>query len=266
MSPVGEWKREWHDLNLLRKVMGGREVAVIVDKYSRSASVISQSPSRAFRSIILCFGPLALCIHRILTVVYIVYMKAETTTDKIAAAARKLLDKEGSSGVTMRMIASAVGITPMALYRHYPNRDGLLNALADAGFVELAMQLEDLRLRGGIENQILKIFDVFLDYAFANPRLFELMFLTKREGARRYPEDFRSRRSPTANVFADVIAKAVETGYFRKDDVWEIVFETGALMQGLVLLYLGGRVTLSPSEFRSFCHRSFRRYLHGILA
>jgi AcrR family transcriptional regulator len=186
------------------------------------------------------------------------------TTQKIASAARRLLDKEGAEGVTMRRVASAVGITPMALYRHYPNRDGLLNALADAGFVELSERLASLRLTGGIERQLLKILDVFLDYAFEKPRLFALMFLTKREGARQYPEDFRARRSPTANVSADVIARAMETGYFRKDDVWEIVFETGALMQGLVMLYLGGRMAMPPERFRAFCHRSFGRYLNGI--
>ena len=101
-------------------------------------------------------------------------------------------------------------------------------------------------------------------HAFETPRLFTLMFLTKREGARQYPEDFRARRSPTANVSADVIARAMETGYFREDDVWEIVFETGALMQGLVMLYLGGRMAMSPESFRAFCHRSFGRYLNGI--
>ena len=164
----------------------------------------------------------------------------------------------------MRRVASAVGITPMALYRHYPNRDGVLNALADAGFVELSEKLGSVRLTGGIEEQFLMILDVFLDHAFEKPRLFTLMFLTKREGARQYPEDFRARRSPTANVSADVIARAMETGYFRKDDVWEIVFETGALMQGLVMLYLGDRMAMSPENFRAFCHRSFRRYLNGI--
>ena len=124
--------------------------------------------------------------------------------------------------------------------------------------------LRGVRLTGGIDRQLLKILDVFLDHAFENPRLFELMFLTKREGARQYPEDFRAGRSPTANVSADVIARAMETGYFRKDDVWEIVFETGALMQGLVMLYLGGRMAMPPSSFRAFCHRSFGRYLNGI--
>jgi AcrR family transcriptional regulator len=188
----------------------------------------------------------------------------ETTTQRISNAARRLLDQEGAESVTMRRVATAVGMTPMALYRHYPNRDGLLNTLADTGFVELAAKLADLRLTGRIDRQLLKILDVFLDHAFDNPRLFELMFLTKREGARQYPEDLRMRRSPTANVSADVIARAMETGYFRKDDVWEIVFETGALIQGLIMLYLGGRVALSPSEFRAFCHRSFGRYLNGI--
>jgi AcrR family transcriptional regulator len=188
----------------------------------------------------------------------------ETTTQRISKAARRLLDQEGAESVTMRRVATAVGMTPMALYRHYPNRDGLLNTLADTGFVELAAKLADLRLTGRIDRQLRKILDVFLDHAFDNPRLFELMFLTKREGARQYPEDLRMRRSPTANVSADVIARAMETGYFRKDDVWEIVFETGALIQGLIMLYLGGRVALSPSEFRAFCHRSFGRYLNGV--
>jgi AcrR family transcriptional regulator len=197
--------------------------------------------------------------------VYGVYMK-ETTTQRISSAARRLLDEEGAESVTMRRVATAVGMTPMALYRHYPNRDGLLNSLADIGFVELAAKLANLRLTGRIDRQLLKILDVFLDQAFDSPRLFELMFLTKREGARQYPGDFRMRRSPTANVSADVIARAMETNYFRKDDVWEIVFETGALMQGLIMLYLGGRVALSPSEFRAFCHRSFGRYLNGIRA
>jgi AcrR family transcriptional regulator len=194
--------------------------------------------------------------------VYSVYMAA-TTTQKIARAAGRLLHKEGVDGVTMRRVASAVGITPMALYRHYPNRDGLLNALSDEGFVELAAKLAQQRLTGGIDHQ-LRSLDVFLDHAFEHPRLFELMFLTKREGARQYPEDFRTRQSPTANVSADVIATAMESGSLRKDDVWEIVFETGALMHGLVMLYLGGRMAMSPSEFRSYCHRSFGRYLNGI--
>ena len=196
---------------------------------------------------------------------YGVYMPA-TTSQKIFAAARKVLNKEGAQGVTMRKVSAAVGITPMALYRHYPNRDGLLNALADTGFAELSARFEGLRLAGKPDHQLIKIIDVFVDHALDNPRMFELMFLTQREGARQYPADFKAGQSPTANVAADVIADAMKAGILRKDDVWEIVFEVGALIQGLIMLYLGGRMAVTPAEFRAFCHRSFTRYLHGILA
>ncbi|MBS1800083.1 MAG: TetR/AcrR family transcriptional regulator [Acidobacteria bacterium] len=189
---------------------------------------------------------------------------AATTAERIIAAARELLSVDGIEGVTMRRVAAEVGITPMALYRHFPNRDGLLNALADEGFAGLSEKLNRLRLTGEPERQLIRILDVFLDHAFEKPRLFELMFLTKREGARRFPEDFKAGRSPTANASAEVLARGMETAHFAKDDVWEIVFETGALVQGLVMLYLGGRVSMTPSQFRAFCHRSFGRYMNGI--
>jgi AcrR family transcriptional regulator len=197
-------------------------------------------------------------------VVYTVYMTTAPTVQRIATAARRLLDKEGADAVTMRRVASAVGITPMAVYRHYPNRAGLLNALADAGFDELAARLAEVRSVGDLEKRLTNILNIYLEHALQNPRLFELMFLTRREGARRYPQDFKAGRSPTANPMAELIREGMATGYFRRDDAWEIIFEMGALLQGLVMLYLGGRMAVSPARFRAFCHRSFRRYLHGI--
>ena len=196
--------------------------------------------------------------------VYTVYMTTAPTVQRIATAARRLLDKEGADAVTMRRVASAVGITPMAVYRHYPNRAGLLNALADAGFDELAARLAEVRSVDDLEKRLTNILNIYLEHALQNPRLFELMFLTRREGARRYPQDFKAGRSPTANPMAELIREGMATGYFRKDDAWEIIFEMGALLQGLVMLYLGGRMAVSPARFRAFCHRSFRRYLHGI--
>jgi AcrR family transcriptional regulator len=191
-------------------------------------------------------------------------MTTAPTVQRIATAARRLLDKEGADAVTMRRVASAVGITPMAVYRHYPNRAGLLNALADAGFDELAARLAEVRSVGDLEKRLTNILNIYLEHALQNPRLFELMFMTRREGARRYPQDFKAGRSPTANPMAELIREGMATGYFRKDDAWEIIFEMGALLQGLVMLYLGGRMAVSPARFRAFCHRSFRRYLHGI--
>src|SRR5580704_4460045 len=151
-------------------------------------------------------------------------MSVLPTIRRIAAAARRLLDKEGAEAVTMRRVAHAVGITPMAIYRHYPSRANLMNALADEGFEELAIRLTGKRFSGGIAQRVEAMAKIYLDHALQNPRLFELMFLKPREGARRYPRDFESGRSPTANAMAEVVKEGIASGYFRNDDAWEIVF------------------------------------------
>ena len=183
---------------------------------------------------------------------------------KIATASRRLLDKEGTEAVTMRRVAKAVGITPMAIYRHYPDRAALLNSLADEGFEELVARLAGKRFSGSVEERLTKMGEIYLDHALENPRLFELMFLKRREGARRYPRDFKADRSPTANLMVEVIQEGMATGYFRDDDPWEIVFEMGALSHGLIMLYLGGRTAVSRTHFRALYRRSFGRYIHGI--
>lgn len=191
-------------------------------------------------------------------------MGTMTTSAKIAAAAGRLLDKQGADAVTMRRVAKLVGITPMALYRHFADRDGLLNALADRGFEELAAQLPGAQRSDNPEKQLMVILDLFLDFGLAKPRLFELMFLRPRAGARQFPGDFRAGRSPTAKFSAASLEAGMEQGIFRKDDAWEISFETGALLQGLLMLYIGGRIATSEDEFRALCHRAFGRYIRGI--
>jgi AcrR family transcriptional regulator len=189
---------------------------------------------------------------------------AKSTTERIKAAARRLLDRDGPDAVTMRRVAKSVGITPMALYRHVADRDDLLNSLADAGFQDLAARAANAPLPANPVKQLMNILDVFLDFALENPRMFELMFLKRRKGARQFPGDFRAGKSPTAKFSAVALEAGMKQGIFRRDDIWEIVFETGAMLQGLVMLFLGGRVEMSAEEFRALAHRAFRRYIDGI--
>lgn len=191
-------------------------------------------------------------------------MNREPTSKRIATAARELLDTEGVEGVTMRRVAAAVGITAMAVYRHYADRDSLLNALADEGFAELADQLQEARLKGDVETRMRKVLDMNLNFALAKPRLFELMFLRPRKGARQFPDDFVAGKSHTANPFAELVAEGVREGLFGPTNVWEVAFEAGALLQGLVMLYLGGRVAGNEQEFRKIVHRALQRYVDGI--
>ena len=164
----------------------------------------------------------------------------------------------------MRPVAERVGITPMAIYRHYADRASLLNAIADEGFRELALRLQALPLKGGVEHRLMQVGNVFLDAAVQFPNRYELMFLAPRKGARVYPGDFQSRRSPTFNPTVNLLEEAMRRGQLRPDDPVEIAFELSALSHGLIVLYLGGRVALSKKQFRRLYQRSFRRYLNGL--
>jgi len=187
-----------------------------------------------------------------------------STVERIAAAARRLLDEEGAEAVTMRRVAQAVGITPMAIYRHFPDRAGLLNAVAGHGFEELAARLKVMRFTGDIDERLIKMGKVYVDHALEYPHMFELMFLRSREGARRYPRDFKAGRSPTANLMVEALKEGMASGHFRIDDPWEVTFEMGALSHGHIMLYLGGRMNMSAAKFCALYRRSFRRYIHGI--
>ena len=187
-----------------------------------------------------------------------------STAASILVAARELLDKEGLAAVAMRPVAERVGITPMAIYRHYADRGCLLNAVADEGFHELATRVQTLQLKGGVEHRLMQVGDVFLDAALQFPNLYELMFLVPRKGARVYPRDFKAGRSPTFNPTVNILEESMRTGELRPDDPIEIAFELSALSHGLIVLYLGGRVAQSEKQFRSLHQRSFRRYLDGL--
>ena len=93
----------------------------------------------------------------------------------------------------------------MAIYRHYRDWAALLNALAEEGFEQLAAQLTGKRFSSSIEERLTQMGEIYLDHALQNPRLLELMFLKPREGARRYPRDFKAGGSPTANLMAEVV-------------------------------------------------------------
>ena len=187
-----------------------------------------------------------------------------TTSDAILAAARDLLDRKGVAAVAMRPVAEKVGITPMAIYRHFADRASLLNAVADDGFQALAAQLQSIHLKGDVEHRLMQVGEVFLDAALQSPNLYELMFLVPREGARVYPRDFKARRSPTFNPTVTILEQAMRAGELQTDDAVEIAFELSALSHGLIVLYLGDRIAQTEKQFRKLYQRCFRRYLNGL--
>jgi AcrR family transcriptional regulator len=164
----------------------------------------------------------------------------------------------------MRRIAGEIGITPMAIYHHFANREALLSAIVDSEFEKLAEFFSRPAKGRRFEEQMIHMMDAYVDYAFAHPRIFDYVFSHPRPEARRFPEDFRGRRSPTLNILADSLASWMKQKRFKRDDVWEIALQIWAHAHGYLVLYRAGRFDLSEAEFRKLLHRSLRRLLYGL--
>ena len=139
-----------------------------------------------------------------------VRMSAPERREEILRATLKLLGQYGIEGTTVTRIAQAVGITPGALYRHFENRDALIDeanrlaserstSWADASTEpDLLRRLEELghaHHDWAMENLATVVRPFFLELASAGPdgagrmsmpmnRLFEIFTEFAEEGKR----------------------------------------------------------------------------------
>jgi AcrR family transcriptional regulator len=59
------------------------------------------------------------------------------TVGTIVDAAVRVADRRGLAGVTMRSVGAELGVEAMSLYHHLPNKDALLDQLADWVFAQI---------------------------------------------------------------------------------------------------------------------------------
>jgi AcrR family transcriptional regulator len=190
----------------------------------------------------------------------------QPTQTRIFAAARELFDKDGAEGVSMRRIAEKVGITPMAIYKHYPDKDALLNALMLDGFAVWEARVEALKAAEPLA-WLQAMGEAFLDFALDEPRRYEAAFLLKASAARRYPGDFVAGRSPVISKLMAQVEQAKARGLVADIPTIDITISFTALVQGLVDMYRAGRFS-DEADFRAafrkalvHCIQSFREKL-----
>jgi len=97
----------------------------------------------------------------------------------VLTAAAKMLEKEGLAGLSVRAAARRAGVSHNAPYRHFPDRDALLAALAAEGFRQLADALEGKTGR--------ELGEAYVRFALERPQRFRLMFGGQVSGDK-YPE------------------------------------------------------------------------------
>ena len=53
------------------------------------------------------------------------------TKHRILELALEIIDREGLTALNMRRLAAEAGVKPMSLYHHFPNKDAILNGVAE---------------------------------------------------------------------------------------------------------------------------------------
>lgn len=122
------------------------------------------------------------------------------------AAAMALFKAQGLPGVTMRAVASDVGVSAMALYRYFPNKAGLLRGLWEFAITELdgLIKAAVAQAGPGARQRMRAMLDAFLDYYEARPDYYRLIFMTEQA----YAESIEARWAE-APIYREVLRFAL---------------------------------------------------------
>ena len=89
----------------------------------------------------------------------------------------KVLEGPNGLDISLRELARTIGVSPAAVYRHFPNKDALLAALAQAGLATLgeAQRAAYQKVGGGLAGFV-ETGRAYVRFALAHPALFRLVF------------------------------------------------------------------------------------------
>ena len=91
------------------------------------------------------------------------------TRERILEAALSLVDEDGIEALSMRRLAKQLGIDPMAIYHHLPNKRALLSTLIEEVFSK--MRVPESGKTGDWQERVRIWAWAFRDVARAHPRL-----------------------------------------------------------------------------------------------
>jgi TetR/AcrR family tetracycline transcriptional repressor len=93
--------------------------------------------------------------------------QAPLTRERIVTAALALIDEAGLDALSMRRLGRELGVDPMAVYHHVPNKDELLRAVVHQVFAELRVPHKE----GTWQERVREWAAAYREVALAHPNL-----------------------------------------------------------------------------------------------
>ena len=173
--------------------------------------------------------------------------------DRLCEAAERLFAERGADAVTMRQLASDLGVSPMTPYRYFEDKDDILAAVRASGFNRFAEALEKARERtAGAPARASAVGEAYVSFALAHPHTYKLMFDFNQPHPEKYPElvaaGLRAQKTMTGYI-EDALSEGLMDG-----DAEQIGLMNWATIHGAVILELAGM--LPPGGAVQIC-RSF---------
>jgi AcrR family transcriptional regulator len=185
----------------------------------------------------------------------------KSARDRILSAADRIHRTRGVSELSLRAVAREVGVTPMAIYRHFTDKDALLMALVEAGFAKLEAYLAGaVRARTPLK-AIERCLLAYANFALAEPNAFELMFLIRRPDIPAAPDSLRTSPSPSIEALIAAVREVMEAGNGSGNDPGEVILMCWATSHGLITLHFTGRFGHDDARFRTIYGRVVKRLL-----
>lgn len=154
----------------------------------------------------------------------------------IINAAREMAEADGWASVTIRKLADRIEYSQPVLYGHFAGRGAIVDAVALAGFVEIAESMERALQNAEEGEELEAVAQAYVDFATASPAMFEAMF-TLAEGLKFGPEASEPLKAGFAVLYAVFAPLA------KGDCGPEALTETGwAAIHGLTILDRDGRL------------------------
>ena len=150
------------------------------------------------------------------------------------------VEKNGPDRLSVSALAKRAGVSPMAPYRHFADKEALLEALARQGFEQLGATMREVDDTDAPLKAIVAFGVCYVEFALAHPGLFRLMF----GRAPPTPDNgLSSDPSTMYGLFAARVASLVPPD--RREDI----FLAGwCLMHGLASLCVAGRIRGAQAE------------------
>ena len=96
-------------------------------------------------------------------------------------AARRLLEAEGPSALSLRAVAREAGVSPAAPYHHFKDKAELLDAVAQEGWQILGVQMAEAKTKAVGMQQLTALGIAYVCFARDNPALYRVMYDAARE-------------------------------------------------------------------------------------